>query len=250
MMNENKEKISQLAEILKKASYPIAFTGAGISTESGIPDFRSVGTGLWTKVDPEQISTRAMKRDPVQFYKDYQNFVAPLEKRTPNLGHIGLARLAELGYCKVVVTQNVDGLHQLSGSPRVLEVHGHVRTSRCSQCGKEYSHEAMMEPVREGKLPSSSCCDALLRTNVVLFGDPMADDFSTAWGESAKADFCLTLGSSLSVYPAAEVPFRAGSFGIINRDLTGKEGQAIVSIQGEIGEIMEELIRYLENNKI
>ena len=245
MTNETKDKISQLAEILKKASYPIAFTGAGISTESGIPDFRSVGTGLWTKVDPEQISTRALKRDPVQFYKDYQNFVAPLEKRIPNPGHIALARLSELGYCNVVVTQNVDGLHQLAGSPRVLEVHGHVRTSRCNQCGKEYSHEAMMEPIQQEKLPQSPCCDALLRTNVVLFGDPMADDFSTSWTESAKADFCLTLGSSLSVYPAAEVPFRAGRFAIVNRDLTGREGQAIVSIQGEIGEIMKELVREL-----
>lgn len=246
MSESRQEQIPKLASLLRKASYPVAFTGAGISTESGIPDYRSPSTGLWTKMDPEKISVRAFRHDPMKFYRDYQEFVSTLTDCQPNQGHLALAELSEMGLCNAVMTQNIDGLHQLAGSPRVLEVHGHIRTCRCNQCGKDYPHEDMMNPVAKGELPKSSCCDALLRTNVVLFGDAMASDFDTALYEARRADFCLVLGSSLSVYPAATLPSYSGSFGIINRDSTGQEGNALISIQGELGEIMQELILELK----
>jgi NAD-dependent protein deacetylases, SIR2 family len=246
MGESRSEKVKLLAELLKKASYPIAFTGAGISTESGIPDYRSPSTGVWEKMDPAKISVSALRGNPKNFGRDYMNFVASLENREPNLGHKALARLAELGYCNAVVTQNIDGLHQMAGSPRMLEVHGHIRTCRCSNCEEVYPHELMMESIRRDELPKSACCNSLLRTNVVLFGDGMAKDFDVAWYEAGRADFCLVLGSSLSVYPAAEVPFRTQAFGIINRDRTGREATAAVVIQGEIGEVMTELLAELE----
>ena len=246
MTKFDKEQIQKLAQLLKHAAYPIAFTGAGISTESGIPDFRSPGTGLWTQVDPEQISVGAMRTNPMQFYKDYALFVAPLENRKPNKGHEALAELTKRGLLKTVVTQNVDGLHHAGGSPRVLEVHGHVRTCRCQKCQREYPHEDMMKPVAKGELPYSTCCNALLRTNVVLFGDAMSPDFDIAWQEAGKSDLVLAIGSSLTVYPASQIPFRGSRFALINRDLTGHESQAAVTIQGEIGEILEELLRQLD----
>lgn len=243
-MNEDRlEKIQRMAELLTQADYPIAFTGAGISTESGIPDYRSPSTGVWEKMDPAKISIGALRSNPKQFGKDYKNFVASLENRKPNEGHIILAELEKMGLCNAVVTQNIDSLHQLAGSTRVLEVHGHVRTCRCNQCGAEYPHEEMMGFIDKDELPKSSCCNALLRTNVVLFGDPMAKDFDIAWQKGRKADFCLVLGSSLSVYPAAEIPFMAGGFGMINRDKTGREMNARVSIQGELGETLRELLK-------
>lgn len=241
-----KEKIKKLAELLRQAQNPIAFTGAGISTESGIPDYRSPSTGVWEKMDPEKISITALRRDPLAFGKDYMNFVASLEKRKPNMGHQVLAELEKMGLCNAIVTQNIDGLHQEAGSQRVLEVHGDVRTCRCELCEKEYPHEEMMVQIRAGILPESSCCHGLLRTNVVLFGDPMAKAFEVAWYEGGRSDFCLVLGSSLSVYPAAEVPFRARSFGIINRLRTGREGSALVSIEDELGPTLVELLNELQ----
>lgn len=246
MNEERRGKIQKMAELLTKANYPIAFTGAGISTESGIPDYRSPSTGVWEKMDPAKISIGALRSNPKQFGKDYLNFVASLEGRKPNEGHLALAELEKLGLCNAVVTQNIDGLHQLAGSTRVLEVHGHVRTCRCNQCGTDYPHEEMMEFIQRDELPKSYCCGALLRTNVVLFGDPMAKDFDIAWQEGRKSDFCLVLGSSLSVYPAAEIPFMAGGFGMINRDKTGREMNALVSIQGELGPTLRELLEAIQ----
>ena len=150
MTKFDREQIQKLAQLLKHAAYPIAFTGAGISTESGIPDFRSPGTGLWTQVDPEQISVGAMRTNPMQFYKDYALFVAPLENRKPNKGHEALAELTKRGLLKTVVTQNVDGLHHAGGSPRVLEVHGHVRTCRCQKCRDDMARKANKKAPHRG----------------------------------------------------------------------------------------------------
>lgn len=246
-MNEERQgKIKKMAELLKKANYPIAFTGAGISTESGIPDYRSPSTGVWEKMDPAKISIGALRSNPKQFGRDYRNFVLSLEDRKPNEGHFILSELEKMGCCNAIVTQNIDGLHQLAGSLKVLEVHGHVRTCRCNQCGADYPHEEMMEFIRKDELPKSSCCSALLRTNVVLFGDAMAKDFEIALQEGRRADFCLVLGSSLSVYPAAEIPFMAEGFGMINRDKTGREMNALVSIQGELGVTLRELLEAIQ----
>lgn len=249
-MNEvQRERIIELAQLLRQSSYPIAFTGAGISTESGIPDYRSPSTGAWTKMDPAKISVTALKRDPIQFGQDYLEFVGTLEGKSPNKGQLALAELEKMGFCHNIITQNIDSLHQSAGSQKVLEVHGHTRSCRCDECGTFYPHEDMTCQMKADTIPKSSCCGALLRTNVVLFGDAMADDFQTAWNEASKSDFCLVLGSSMSVYPAAESPFRSKKYGIINRDLTGKEANAALSIQGELGELLEALVLELKEKK-
>lgn len=230
--------IDDLAGLLLDSNYVIAFTGAGMSTESGIPDFRSKGEGLWEKVDPELLSIRTLRADPKLFYRYYRLLDNSVQGKTPNQGHQALAELSRLGVVRAVVTQNIDGLHQAAGSPRVLEVHGGVQHCRCMRCQKEYPYAMLHEALAgDGEaVPLSPCCGAVLRPGVVLFGDMMSPDFTRAQQEAFRADFALVLGTSLSVYPAAEIPLEVGRFAIINREPTPFEAQAVLAIRGAIGE--------------
>lgn len=240
------QDIKCLATILQDKKHVIAFTGAGISTESGIPDFRSKGEGLWEKINPEILSTRTLQRDPELFYKYFDMLENCVRGKQPNQGHTALAQLEKLDIIKAVVTQNIDGLHQAAGTKRVLEVHGNLTKCHCAKCGQEYSYDVMRLARSAQAEPKSACCRAKMRPSVVLFGDTMPQDFMDAQQEAVRADFVLAIGTSLTVYPAAQIPQTVGDFAIINREKTALDGYARLVINKPIGETLNELVKYLQ----
>lgn len=236
-------EIKRLARILRDRNYVIALTGAGISTEppSAIPDFRSPGSGIWTRLDPEALSVQALRANPALFYQRFVHLADAMANRQPNAGHLALAELSRLRVIRSVITQNIDGLHQMAGSPRVFEVHGSLRTCRCNVCKKRYPFSLLREALTIADVPCSPCCQALLRPDVVLFGDKMADDFQKAQEECFRADFALVIGTSLSVYPAAAIPQQVGAFAIINKEETPLDREAVMAVKAPVGETLVRL---------
>ncbi len=233
--------LDEVAAAWRNANYPVVFTGAGMNTESGLPDFRSA-KGLW-KQRPENLATMAaLSREPDEFYFFYQWRVARLWEASPNAGHEALAALAAAGFVKRLITQNVDGLHQRAGSEAV-ELHGTLRTVSCLRCGAEYDSRALLpaapgweEDYRAGRYrPGGECsctvCGGGLRPDVVLFGESLPE---AAWEEAANAsraaDFYVVVGSSLAVGPANLCPEFALASGarlvIINQEATHLDSRA------------------------
>lgn len=242
--------IDQLAGLLISANYVMFFTGAGISTDSGIPDFRSKGAGLCERIDPELLSARTLRSDPLTFYHYYQKLDKILAGKQPNRGHLALVELSRLRVGRVVVTQNIDGLHQKAGSRRVLEIHGNLEGCFCMGCKKKYPYSLLQSGMasRDG-IPFSPCCRVVLRPNVVLFGDKMAADFIKARDEAFRSDFVLVIGTSLTVYPAAEIPLIVGRFAVINREETDLDHNAMMTINGSISQILTKLTEEVRNRR-
>lgn len=243
------EKIKTLAQYLKKPGRNFAFTGAGVSTESGIPDFRSRGTGLWDKVDPmKAASLSALRRDPPQFYKFFMEIRNSFTGAKPNSAHYALARLEEAGLLVGVITQNIDGLHRAAGSQEVWEVHGHMRSCKCMVCHKSYPFDELQNQYQAGtNPPRCSQCRGVLRPDVVLFEDAMGEDFFNAYHALQGSQLLLVAGSSLQVYPAASMPELAKSLVIINRDPTPWDSRADLIINEKMaGQVFTDLMAELE----
>lgn len=237
------EDFERLQQELAAARRIVAFTGAGISTESGIPDFRSPG-GIWTRYKPiyfdDFMASEEMRRESWRrkFATD-----ETLMKAEPNAGHRALARLAEQGRLSAVITQNIDGLHQRSGIPdaKVIELHGNATYATCLDCG----HRHELEPIRAaflgaGRLPLCEKCEGIVKTATISFGQAMPEiPMARAQEEVMGCDLCLVLGSSLVVYPAAGFPLmakrRGARLAILNRDPTDQDPEADLVIHGEIG---------------
>lgn len=241
------EQVATLAGLLRNSDRNFALTGAGISTESGIPDYRSPGTGLWTKYDPvKAASLTALRSDPVTFYelniRRWTSYIAC----QPNSAHLALARLEKLGYLLGVITQNIDGLHRKAGSRCVWEVHGHLRTCRCMQCAVEYSFDLLVALLNSGQNPPlCEKCGGTLRPNVVLFEDQMSEDFFEATQVLSGCQLLLVVGSSLTVYPVAGLPQLSRKVVIINRDPTPWDEQAELVIRGLAGQVFQDLMSVL-----
>lgn len=234
------------AALMAEARRAVALTGAGISTESGLPDFRSLG-GLWQEADPMAVASRtALERRPEAFYAFYRARLAKLAEARPNPGHQALADLERAGRVQTIITQNVDGLHQAAGSRRVIEIHGNLRESACILCGAVGPISLLVEALDAGGLPRCGRCGGLLKPNVVLFEDLMPQ---AAWQQATEAartcDVMLVVGSSLQVTPAASLPQEALDCGarllIINREPTPYDRQATVVARGEAGRILPQL---------
>ena len=241
----NEQAIGRLAELLREARKVVALTGAGISTESGIPDFRSPGTGLYASIDPmEYLSVDALDSRPEQFWKYFVEVFA-LPKAEPNAGHTALAWLADNGYLSAVITQNIDGLHHKAGSQPIFEVHGHLRTVHCTGCGRTWPMGDTVVQVQAGKLPTCGECGSRVRPDVVLFGDPMPPAFQEAFEATQSADLVLVVGSSLSVSPANMLAFERNRLAIVNRDPTVADSEADVVIHGSAGETLTALVEQL-----
>jgi NAD-dependent deacetylase len=237
----NTRKIIQAAELIKHAKHAIALTGAGISTRSGIPDFRGTGSGLWTKVDPMEVaSIWSFLEQPANFY----NWIRPLSKTMvnaqPNAAHYALAELEARGYLKVVITQNIDNLHQRAGSQRVLEVHGHMRQATCIRCYTQVEAQPYIERfIEDGSIPTCPTCGGVLKPNVTLFGEtPPVRVLYEAQQESEKCDVMLVAGSSLEVMPVGDLPFLARRHGaqviIVNNTSTPMDRQAAVVLRDDV----------------
>jgi NAD-dependent deacetylase len=242
----------RLAELIRGSASVVALTGAGISVPSGIPDFRSPGTGLWENVDPMQVAhIDAFQRDPERFWSFYSQRFQTLEDKRPNPAHEALARLEAQGLLSAVITQNIDRLHRLAGSREVIEVHGSIDSCSCLSCQSRYPLE---EARRRGSLDPAGVprcdCQRPLKPDVVLFGEylPVAA-MARAERLAASADLMLCIGSSLEVHPVAGLPeltLRAGGrVAIITQGPTPLDGVAAVRMRGDVVEELEALLAEL-----
>ncbi len=247
---EYAEQIERLSELIKENERFYVLTGAGVSTASGVPDFRSPGTGLWEKIDPIATSSvEVLYSNPRLFYEAAFSRFARISSADPNQGHYLLARLEELGYLKGLITQNIDGLHVRAGSKKVWEVHGHLRSGSCLGCKKEYPFEELVHQVELKRIPPvCHNCHGMLRPEVVLFGDPMpAFFFELNQKVQSECDFMLVVGSSLVVYPIADLPRMAGKMAIINNQPTDYDQRSEVVIREDINKVLHDLVGKLEN---
>ncbi|OFX31061.1 MAG: hypothetical protein A2Z07_09790 [Armatimonadetes bacterium RBG_16_67_12] len=239
--------VASAAVLLRSARRTVALTGAGISTESGLPDFRSPD-GLWANVDPLAIASRsALERRPEAFYEFYRNRLSKLGQARPNAGHAALAALERAGRLRAVITQNVDGLHQAAGSRQVIELHGNLREAACSGCGAIRPISLIVDALEASALPHCGRCGGLLKPNVVLFEDLMPEGpWQRAVLAARACDVMLVVGSSLQVTPAAHLPQealdRGGRLLIVNREATPYDRLATVTIQGEAGQVLPEMV--------
>lgn len=235
--------VAVAAALLRSARCAVALTGAGISTESGLPDFRS-HDGLWANVDPMEIASRAaLKHRPEAFYEFYRHRLSKLGQAQPNAGHRALAALERAGRLQTVITQNVDGLHQAAGSSQVIELHGNLREAACIGCGAVGPIDRLLGALESGVLPRCQRCGALLKPNVVLFEDLMPEGpWQRAVLAARACQVMLVVGSSLQVTPAAWLPQealdRGGRLVIVNREATAYDARAAVTLQGEAGPLL------------
>lgn len=227
----------------------MALTGAGISTPSGIPDFRSARSGLWQQADPFEVASLwGFRRDPEKFYAWVRPLASALAAAEPNQAHHALAAMETAGFIHTVITQNVDGLHQGAGSSHVLEVHGHLRSATCVSCEETYPSDNLLERFRDtGEVPYCSCGSAL-KPDVVLFGEPLPPDILNASEKAvATCDAMLVAGSSLAVMPVGAWPggvvAEGGNLIIVNRTPTPLDDEATVVIHGDVSEVLPAIAR-------
>jgi NAD-dependent protein deacetylase/lipoamidase len=243
--------IAELAALLGRARSGIAFTGAGISVESGIPHFRGEG-GLWTKFDPYKVAhIDTFRKDPAQYWTYSLN-----HRRTdaePNPAHLALVDLERRGHLRAVVTQNTDGLHQKAGSGRVVELHGSSHAVVCLDCETRFPRAEIDRLNREHCPPSCPACGGrFLKPTVVLFGEGLpVEALREAQSLAMAADVVLIVGSSLQVYPASGIPRLAlehgAEVGIVNAEPTPFDDRATVVIHGKAGEILPQTISRIES---
>ena len=230
------------------SSHCVVLTGAGISTESGIPDFRSA-EGIWARYDPAEVATiDAFRRDPVRVWEFYALRLDALASAEPNDGHRALAELEERGWVRAVVTQNVDGLHQRAGSRSVVEVHGSLREAECIHCGVRVPME---DAVAALPLPPCPECGEILKPGVVMFGELLqARAIEEARQLAAEAGLLLVVGSSLEVHPVAGLPGETlaagGAVAIVNHGVTPWDSRAELVIDAGAGETLRGLAAALD----
>ena len=245
--------IDQLASLVQDASRIVVFTGAGISTESGIPDFRSPG-GVWTKYDPAEFHIDrflANSESRKRYWMRTTEFYRDIAKAKPNAAHYAIVELERMGRLGAVVTQNVDGLHQAAGtSPgKVVELHGTHRFVSCLSCGYSHPRDEFQSRVQpDGLAPDCEKCGGLMKPATISFGQMLKPEvLDRAARETERCDLFLVVGTSLVVYPAAGFPLmaveRGAPLAIVNRDETPHDGQATVIVRGSAGETMTRLMQ-------
>ncbi len=243
----------RLAELIRGARSVVALTGAGISVPSGIPDFRSPGTGLWTQVNPMEVAhIDVWRRDPERFWGYYATRFQSLAEKRPNRAHLALAELERAGLLDAVITQNIDRLHASAGTRELVEVHGSIASSSCLVCGLRYALEDVRARHAGDPAGVPRCdCGAPLKPDVVLFGEYLpVEAFARAEALATGAELMLCIGSSLEVYPVAGLPgttlAAGGRIAIITRSSTPYDRQAAVVMHGDVVEELEAVLAALE----
>ena len=241
------DKIKEACDLILNSKKVFALTGAGISTDSGIPDFRS-NTGYYSKMDPAlALSKDRLLNHPEIFYKEGYKILEDLNDQEPNKGHIALAKLEEMGYLSGIITQNIDNLHAKAGSKNIYEVHGETRGIHCINCGSEYPFSVMREKVEKDEIPPKcDKCGGTLRPNVVMFGDMMPDDFERGVRELDNTEILIVVGSSLTVSPVNFLPNYVDHLIIINNDKTPMDRRADVVINENSTIVLEEILEEIE----
>ena len=242
--------LEDAAELFRKAKRVIVLTGAGISTPSGIPDFRSEGSGLWSRDEPLEVASLSTFRTaPENFFHWFRLLASQIFYAQPNPAHIALAEFEQAGYQNIIVTQNIDGLHQKAGSKHVVEMHGTLRTLSCTQCYKQFPAEEFLKPfIENGTIPRCTNCNGILKPDVILFGEQLPQ---SAWQEAQRAtqqcDLMLVAGSSLEVLPVAGLPIQALDHGahliVINNTSTYVNVRADIVITDNVATIIPEIMK-------
>ncbi len=242
--------VEDAAELFRKAKRVVVLTGAGVSTPSGIPDFRSEGSGLWSSDEPMEVaSLSGFRTSPDRFFNWFRPLAGQIFNAKPNAAHHALAELGNAGYELTVVTQNIDGLHQKAGSKRIVEMHGALRTLSCTECFKQAASEPFLQSyIEDGKIPRCLNCNGILKPDVILFGEQL---LQSAWMEAQRAarqcHLMLVAGSSLEVLPVAGLPMQALDHGahliIINNTPTYLNGRADVVIMDDVATIIPEIVK-------
>ena len=254
----DREKYIEAAEIILKAKYVTAMTGAGMSVESGIPPFRGPG-GLWTKHgEPPMDGYKRFLADPKKSWEERLNPSGPmvelrkgLQNAKPNPGHTALVDLEKIGVLKAIITQNVDNLHKTAGSSNVLEIHGNVTLLRCIECNSRYKQEEISLEMLPPECPK---CSGIIKSDGVAFGEPIPPDvLQGCQEESSRCDCMLVIGTSATVYPAAAFPqqiLRQGhpliEINLYESDITPS---CLISLQGPSGEVMPKLVDAIRERK-
>ncbi len=251
-MNNDQRSTEKIAQLFTVSGHAIAFTGAGISTESGIADFRSPG-GIWSRYQPVMYQDFLKSEDARrQYWKMKKEGYHEMTTARPNDGHRALARLEEAGKLIAVITQNIDGLHQEAGSRRVLELHGTNRHGLCLECDAHFDVEEIQKSLESGvEIPLCKQCGGLLKMATISFGQSLPSDvLSEAFDLAAVSDLVIALGSSLVVEPAASIPLQAKNAGaklvIINNTETPLDGLADVVVRQPIGATMSQVLEKME----
>jgi NAD-dependent deacetylase len=240
----------RLANLIRERQPCVVLTGAGVSTESGIPDFRSP-TGLWAQFDSLEFgSIEAFRRDPRRVWSFYKPRISMLTDAQPNPAHIALAELEQHGLVQAVVTQNIDLLHERAGSREVVEVHGSIRTATCPGCGARYDLEQVLALLAEAAAPACPACGEIVKPDVVFFGELLPSEaIDRAYKLARAAALMLVVGSALEVYPIAGLPEETlaagGKLAIVNRGPTPYDGRANLRIDGRAGEVLPAVVAAL-----
>jgi NAD-dependent deacetylase len=232
---------ARLADLIGQAERAVVLTGAGVSVPSGIPDFRTPGTGLWEKLDPMKVAhIDAFRRSPDEFWTFYGQRFAMLSDIRPNRAHDAVAELERRGLVRGVITQNIDRLHRAAGSQNVIEVHGSIEWCICEMCGGKVGYDDVSRMLAEGAhTPECSSCITALKPNVVLFGEMLPEDaMADATALAAEADLMLCIGSSLEVYPVAGLPGltldKGGRIALVTQGPTPYDSEADVKLSGDV----------------
>jgi|YNPMSStandDraft_2_1061718.scaffolds.fasta_scaffold01250_13 NAD-dependent deacetylase len=239
----NEQEIQEVARFLFEHKPWLVLTGAGISTESGIPDFRTPSTGLWEKYDPMEILSReVLFSRPEVFYRIGFQILMSFQNAQPNQAHLTLTEWEKRGWVTGIVTQNIDSLHTRAGSRKVLEIHGHLRSGSCLRCQEVVPIETLVEKVRQGEIPPRCPCGGTVRPDVVLFGDMLPSCFEEAVSLAHRYPL-LVIGSSLQVSPANLLPSYTPHLLIINMGETPFDRKARFVLRGKASSVLSLLHR-------
>jgi NAD-dependent deacetylase len=241
----------ELAELIRSSRSTVALTGAGISVPSGIPDFRTPGTGLWAKVDPMEVAhIDVFERDPARFWSYYRPRFQGLGDKRPNQAHLALAELEQRGLLAGVITQNIDRLHGAAGSREVVEVHGSIETSSCRRCEASYGIDEVEVLFDGSGVAVCPACAGPVKPDVVLFGELLPEAAMARAQELAeRAELMLCVGSSLAVHPVAGLPGltleHGGRLAIVTKGATPYDRDATVKLEGEVDAELSALVAEL-----
>jgi NAD-dependent deacetylase len=241
--------VDALVELVRSSRPCVVLTGAGVSTESGIPDFRSP-TGIWARYDPQEYATiDAFEADPEKVWSFYSLRYRALTEARPNDAHRALAALERAGVVSAVITQNIDLLHERAGSGEVIEVHGSIRECVCLACGARYGLEEVLSMLDEPSVPRCTC-GAVLKPGVVMFGELLdAEAIDRAFQLARETRLLLVVGSTLEVQPVAGLPWETvtagGEVAIVNMGATAFDGRAVLKVDGKAGDVLRRVAEAL-----
>lgn len=256
-MSSKSEAVRSLADMADRANRIVLLTGAGISTESGLPDFRSP-SGIWTRyrmIDYSEFLSSSRARE--EYWRRYLEFYPPFKNVKPNAGHLALVELGKIKESVVIITQNIDGLHQAAGSPEetVIELHGRIDKTRCLTCGKEWNTEDIVESLlRRFTPPACDSCNGLLKPATISFGQQLPEKaLERSFQSAEQSDLFISVGSSLTVYPAASLPSAALNSGsklvIVNAESTPWDQHAHLVVHDSAGKTLSGMINLMQRSK-